>query len=185
MWMKNVDIRMISETTGDVVIETSRLQMRRFAYTDAAFFVRLLNDPDWIRYIGDRDVHNEGQACVYMAKSYMAQYEKMGFGLYLVQLKGDATPIGMCGLIKRDGLDDVDIGFAFLPEFRGKGYALEAAEATIVYARDTLKMKRVVAIATPNNAASIALLRKIGLRFDATTHLKGDAVELVVYAIAL
>jgi len=176
---------MINETTGDVVIETPRLQMRRFVYTDAAFFVRLLNDPDWIRYIGDRDVHNQEQACAYMAKSYMAQYEKMGFGLYLVQLTGVAAPIGICGLIKRDGLDDVDIGFAFLREFRGKGYALEAAAATINYARDALKMKRVVAIATPDNAASIALLQKIGLRFEATTRLKDDAVELAVYAIAL
>ena len=185
MEAKNVDIRMISETTGGVVIETPRLQMRRFVFADAAFFVGLLNDPDWIRYIGDRDVHNEEEACAYMAKSYIAQYEKFGFGLYLVQLKGDAAPIGMCGLIKRDGLDDVDIGFAFLPQFRGNGYAFEAAAATIDYARHRLHLKRVVAIATPDNAASIALLKKIGLRFEATTHLKDDAVELVVYAIAL
>jgi len=111
---------MISETTGDVEIETLRLQMRRFVYADAPFFVRLLNDPDGIRYIGDRDVHNEEQACAYMSTSHTTQYEKMGFGLYLVQLKEDAMPSDMCGLSQRDRLDDVDIGFAFLPKFRGK-----------------------------------------------------------------
>ena len=185
MEAKKVDIRMISEANGDVVIETPRLQMRRFVYADAAFFVRLLNDPEWIRYIGDRNVHNEEEARAYMAKSYIAQYEKFGFGLYLVQLKGDGAPIGMCGLIKRDALDDVEIGFALLPQFRGRGYAFEAAAATIDYARHRLNMKRVVAIATPYNAASIALLKKIGLRFDATTRLKDDAVELAVYAISL
>lgn len=174
---------MISESSADVVIETQRLQLRRFAFTDAAFFIRLLNDPDWIRFIGDRDVHTDAQACAYMQKAYMAQYERMGFGLYLVQLKADRTPIGMCGLIKREGLDDVDIGFAFLREFRGEGYAHEAAAASIDYARDTLNMKRVVAIATPDNVSSIALLQKIGLRFDSTTRLKDEQVDLVVYAI--
>lgn len=174
---------MISERSADVVIETQRLQLRRFAFTDAAFFIRLLNDPDWIRFIGDRDVHTDAQACAYMQKAYMAQYERMGFGLYLVQLKADRTPIGMCGLIKREGLDDVDIGFAFLREFRGEGYAHEAAAASIDYARDTLNMKRVVAIATPDNVSSIALLQKIGLRFDSTTRLKDEQVDLVVYAI--
>lgn len=175
---------MISESSADVVIETQRLQLRRFAFTDAAFFIRLLNDPDWIRFIGDRDVHTDAQACAYMQKAYMAQYERMGFGLYLVQLKADRTPIGMCGLIKREGLDDVDIGFAFLREFRGEGYAHEAAAASIDYARDTLNMKRVVAIATPDNVSSIALLQKIGLRFDSTTRLKDEQVDLVVYAIS-
>jgi RimJ/RimL family protein N-acetyltransferase len=89
----------------------------------------------------------------------------------------------MCGLIKREGLDDVDIGFAFLPAFRGQGYALEAATATLEYGRDLLKLKRVVAIATPDNLSSIGLMKKIGMKFERATRLHDDAEELVVYAI--
>jgi RimJ/RimL family protein N-acetyltransferase len=167
-----------------VEIQSERLQLRRFTFADGAFFVELLNDPDWIRFIGDRGVRNEEDARDYMAKTYIAQYERLGYGLYLVQRTLDATPIGMCGLIKREGLDDVDIGFAFLPTFRGQGYALEAATTTLQYGRDVLKLKRVVAIATPDNLSSIALMKKIGMRFERATRLRDDAEELVVYAIA-
>lgn len=173
----------MGELKASVEIQSARLMLRRFTFADAAFFVELLNDPDWIRFIGDRGVRTEDDARAYMAKTYIAQYERLGYGLYLVQTAVDSTPIGMCGLIKREGLDDVDIGFAFLPIFRGQGYALEAATATLQYGRDVLKLKRVVAIATPDNLSSIALMKKIGMEFERATRLHDDAEELVVYAI--
>jgi RimJ/RimL family protein N-acetyltransferase len=177
---------MISEPKSNhakAEIETARLRLRKFSFDDAPFFVVLLNDPDWIRFIGDRNVHNEEEARAYMAKAYMAQYENMGFGLYLVERRGDGCAIGMCGLIKRDGLDDVDIGFAFLPEYRGEGYAEEAARATIVYGQEVLKLAHIVGIATPDNQASISLMQKIGMRFERTTQLESDAKTLAVYGV--
>ena len=167
----------------DIEITTKRLQLRRFNFADAAFLVELLNDPTWLRFIGDRGVRNEHDARSYMAKTYIAQYKTLGYGLYLVQRNVDGKPIGMCGLIKREGLDDVDIGFAFLPAFRGQGYAVEAATATLTYGRDVLKFARVVAIATPDNVSSIALMRKIGMKFDRATRYPGDAEELVLYSV--
>ena len=156
--------------------------MRNFTLDDAAFFCALLNDPEWIRFIGDRHVHSDEQARDYLAKSYLAQYEKNGFGLYLTAQK-DGTPVGMCGLIKRDCFDDVDIGFAFLPAYRGKGYAREAARAALEYGWDVLKKRRVVAIVLPENTASVALLENIGLRFERMVRLADDADELALYAI--
>ncbi len=164
-------------------ITTARLRLRRFTFDDAPFFVALLNDPDWIRFIGDKGVRNEADARAYMAKAYLSQYEKLGFGLYLVERIEDGVPIGMCGLIKRDGLDDVDIGFAFLREYRGSGYAFEAAQAAIVNGRDQWKVRRVVGIATPDNTDSIALLKKLGMQFERETKLKPDAETLVVYGM--
>lgn len=167
-----------------VEIETERLVLRRFTIDDAVFFMALLNDAAWIRYIGDRHVHSIAAAQAYLAKTYLAQYEKNGFGLYLTALK-DGTPIGMCGLIKRDGLDDVDIGFAFLPAYRGCGYALEATRASLDYGRRILKKKRVVAITLPENTPSVALLEKLGLQFERLIRLRDDADELALYAIEL
>lgn len=173
----------MGEHNAGIEIQSARLRLRRFTLADAGFCVELLNDPDWIRFIGDRGVRNDADARAYMTKTYIAQYERLGYGLYLVERTLDTTPIGMCGLIKRDGLGDVDLGFAFLPVFRGQGYALEAATETLRYARDRLKLKRVVAIATPGNLPSIALMKKISMRFERATRLRDDAEELVVYAI--
>ncbi len=148
------------------------------------FFRQLLNDPDWIRFIGDRYIHSEEQALEYLAKSYLSQYEKNGFGLNLVALK-DGKPIGMCGLLKRDGLDDVDIGFAFLPAYRGKGYAVEAARAVLAYGRDVLHKKRVVAITLADNLTSISLLKNLGMHFETMVRLTVDGDELARYAVDL
>ncbi len=167
-----------------VEIETERLVLRRFVLNDAAFFMALLNDPDWIRFIGDRHVYNIDSARAYLAKTYLAQYEKNGFGLYLTALK-NGTPLGMCGLIKRDGLDDVDIGFAFLPAHRGLGYALEAAQASLDYGRRVLIKKRVVAITLPANTASVAVIKKLGMRFERLIRLGDDPDELALYAVEL
>ncbi len=165
------------------VIQTSRLTLRQFTLDDAPFFMALVNDKDWLTYIGDRNVHSVQAARDYLEKFYLSKYAKDGFGFYLVALKTTGEPIGMCGLIKREGLNDADIGFAYLPAYRSLGYALEAAQATLVFARETLFMRRLVAIATPSNASSIKLLEKLGLVFERTTTLPKGNEELALYAI--
>ena len=165
-----------------IEFETERLILRRFTLDDAAFFRTLVNDPDWIRNIGDRNVHSDDDARASMQKSYLAHYAQHGFGLYLVALK-DSTPIGMCGLIKRPTLEDTDIGFAFLPAGRGQGFAVEAARATLNYARDVLHKNRIVAIVLPANTPSVALLEKVGLRFEKLIRVGDDPEELGYYSI--
>jgi [ribosomal protein S5]-alanine N-acetyltransferase len=172
---------MLSPNPTTTVIATERLIMRRMTPDDAPFVVTLVNDADWIRFIGDRNVHSEDDARAYLKRTYLAMYEKHGYGLYLVLRRDDDVPIGMCGVLKREGLEEADIGFAFLPAYRGHGYALEAARASLDYARDTLKLKSVVAITLPENRASIALLEKIGLQYVKRMRLADDADELALY----
>lgn len=163
------------------VLETQRLMLRRFNPDDARFILELVNDPDWLRYIGDRGVRNLDDARGYIEKGPMGMYARHGFGLYCVELKSDATPIGMCGLLKRETLEDVDIGFAFLPRFRSQGYAREAARATLAYGAEVLGLKRIVATTTPDNDASGALLGKVGLRFERMFTVPGEDREVRLY----
>ncbi len=118
----------------------------------------------------------------YITNGPMEMYARLGFGLYLVQLKDGGIPIGLCGLIKRDGLDDVDIGFAFLPDYRTRGYAYEAAAATMTYGKEVLKLERIVAITSPDNEASGRLLEKLGLRFECTIRLSEGADEVKLFS---
>jgi RimJ/RimL family protein N-acetyltransferase len=164
-----------------IVCETERLILRRLNDGDAAFILELLNDPDWLRYIGDKGVRNLDDARAYIENGPVAMYARHGFGLYCVELKIDRTPIGMCGLIKRDTLPDVDIGFAFLPQYRARGYAREAAQATLAYGRDAIALKRVVAITSPDNEASGRLLQAIGLSFERLHQLPGDSRPVRYY----
>jgi len=155
------------------VIETERLLLRRLHAGDAEFILELVNDPDWLRYIGDKGVKTLDDAGNYIRTGPMAMYERVGFGLLMVESKEGGTAIGICGLLKRDTLDDADIGFAFLPAFRAQGYARESAAATLAHARDVLKLPRVVAIVSPDNDSSAALLEKVGFRFERTLQLSG------------
>lgn len=166
------------------VLETPRLVLRRLVPSDADFILALLNDPDWIRFIGDRGVRSPDDARAYLLRGPIASYDRHGFGLWRVERKDDGAPGGICGLVDREGLDDVDVGFAFLPAFRGRGYAFEAASATLAHARDALGLSRVVAIVSPDNARSIALLEKLSLRFERTMTLPGDDEAVCVYAPA-
>jgi RimJ/RimL family protein N-acetyltransferase len=152
---------------------------------DAAFVVELLNEPSFLRHIGDKGVRTEADACRYLAAGPLASYERHGFGLYRVGLKEIDQPIGMCGLLKRDWLEDVDIGFAFLPRFWRKGYALEAASAVLAHARDGLGLRRVVAITSPDNAASIGLLGKLGFRFERMARPSDREPEVRVFGLDL
>lgn len=164
------------------ILETERLSLRKFVLDDAAFILELVNDPDWLRFIGDRGVRTLDDARNYLRNGPLAMYERVGFGLYLVERKSDGVPLGMCGLIKREGLDDVDIGFAYLPQYRAQGYAFEAAAATLVYGRQTFGLKRIVAITSLDNNRSIQLLEKLGFAFEKLIKLPGDDEELKLFA---
>lgn len=148
------------------MLETSRLVLREVSARDAPFMLRLLNDPAFVRFIGDRGVRNRGDAQRYIAEGPLASYRRLGFGPYAVVLRGTGAPIGICGLLKRDFLDDVDLGFAFLAAFRSQGYAFESATAVLDDARTARGIRRVLAIVAPENSASIRLLRKLGFVFE-------------------
>jgi len=162
------------------VLETERLNLRKLRIDDAPFMLGLLNEPSFIENIGDRGVRTMEGARQYIATGAIASYEQHGFGLYLVELKDTAVPIGICGLVKRPFLENADVGFAFLPQFWSQGYALESASAVKRYAREQLGIDRVVAIVSPGNEPSIRLLHKLGLRFECMieTHPPGDRAAL-------
>jgi RimJ/RimL family protein N-acetyltransferase len=149
------------------------------------FIAELLNQPSFLRYIGDKEVRNDADAVRYIENGPAASYERFGFGLYLVQLKSTKTPIGMCGLLKRDSLPDPDVGFAFLPNYWSQGYAFESASAVLNYARDVLGIKRILAITSPDNDASIKLLEKLGLKFEGFTKLSPDESEVRLFGTNL
>jgi len=175
-----------AETPGRLrVVETNRLILRRLSADDGEFILELLNDPSWLRFIGDKGVRTLEDARNYIVTGPVDMYARVGFGLYLVERKPDAVPIGICGLIKRDALEDVDIGFAFLPGFRARGYALEAAAAVMEYAKSAFGLRRLVAITTPENEASIRLLEKLGLRFERMMKLAGDSRDVSLFAASL
>ena len=165
------------------VLQTERLSIRRLSIEDAPFILELVNEPSWIRFIGDRGVRSLDAARAYLLKGPIAMYERCGFGLYLVARKDDGVPLGMCGLIQRDALPDVDIGFAFLPRYWGKGYALEAAAAVLAYGRSALGLGRIVAITSPDNQSSIKLLEKIGFVFERRTRLTAEGSEVNLFAL--
>ena len=164
------------------VADTERLSLRHLALTDAAFILELVNDPDWLRYIGDRDIRTEDAARDYITHGPRAMYAQFGFGLYRVELGEGGIPIGLCGLIKRGWLDDVDIGFALLPAYRGRGYAHEAAAATLNHGRTALGLNRIAALVSPDNADSIRLLERLGLRFERMVTPPSATVAICLYA---
>jgi len=164
------------------IIETKRLSLRKLSTGDAEFILELLNDPSFIRYIGDKGVRNLEDAKKYIVTGPLDSYERHGFGLWLVTLRDSEMPIGICGLLKRESLPDVDIGFAFLPQFRSKGYAYESAAAVAHYGKGVLGLKRLVAITDPDNVSSIKLLEKIGLRFNGMIQLSEDAPKIKLFA---
>jgi RimJ/RimL family protein N-acetyltransferase len=165
-----------------VVFETDRLVLRRLTEEDAPFILRLLNEPSFLEHVGDRGVRNLADARQYILSGPMASYERHGFGLFLVEVKEGGAPIGICGLLKRDVLDEVDLGFAFVPESWSKGYAFESATATLAYAHDVQHLKRVVAITSQDNVASIGLLVKLGFYFERMVLMPGDRHEVKLFA---
>jgi [ribosomal protein S5]-alanine N-acetyltransferase len=167
------------------LLETRRLQLRRLSEDDAPFVLRLLNEPSFIRNIGDRGVRTLDDARAYIAEGPIASYERHRFGLYLVELKEPRTPIGICGLLQRDVLPEPDLGFAFVPEFWSQGYGLESAAAVRDYARETLGLPRLLAIVNPANAGSIRLLEKLGFGYTSMTRLAPEAADVKLYTCNL
>ena len=164
------------------VLETERLTLRWLTAEDAPFILKLLNDPAWLRFIGDRGVRDVEQARTYLLNGPVAMVERFGFGLYLTERKSDGVAMGLCGLIKREGLDDVDIGFGFLPQFCGCGYAFEAAIAVMAYGKSAFGLKRIVGITSQDNVSSIKLLEKIGLKYARLIQLPKDDEEVMLFA---
>lgn len=169
---------MTGSAERDRVLETARLVLRRLSPDDAEFILELVNDPAWLRFIGDKGVRNLDDARGYIANGPADMYARLGFGLYRAELKADGRPVGICGLIRRDGLDAVDLGFAFLPQFRRQGLAREAAAATLRHARVTFGFSRILAITTPENVDSIRLLEKLGFADRGAIRLTPDAEEV-------
>ena len=161
------------------ILETHRLLLREFELSDANFIVKLVNSPNWLEFIGDKGVKTIDDAIQYLEDGPIKSYKKNGFGLWLVELKDSKLPIGMCGLIKRETIENVDIGFAFLPQYSGQGYGFEIASATMSYAKNNLGLDKVIAITDSNNIASIGLLNKIGLSFEKTLALSENNNVLV------
>ncbi len=166
------------------ILDTKRLVLRRLTPEDAPFILELLNDPLFLRFVGDKGIRTVDGARDYITNGPVASYAQHGFGLFHVALKHDGTPIGMCGLLKREVLEDVDVGFAYLPQFSGHGYATEAARATIEYGRTVLGLKRIVAITAPDNAGSQNVLRKIGLRHEKTIKLPAYQTDSLLFTPA-
>jgi len=163
------------------ILETDRLILRHLTTDDADFILELLNEPSFIRYIGDKQVRTLEDAGAYVLNGPVKSYETYGFGLNLVELKSERKSIGICGLLKRDTLPEPDIGFAFLPDYWNQGYAFEAAAAVINHARASLGVEKILAITSPDNEASAKLLGKIGLRFDRLVKLAEDAEEVKLF----
>jgi len=166
------------------VTQTERLLLRWLDVRDSAFIFELVNEPSWLRYIGDKGVKTLQDAQRYIENGPIEMYQRLGFGLYAVELKENGAPIGICGLIKRDALVDVDLGFAFLPRFWTKGYALESASAVMSYGRSALGLSRIVAIVSQDNHRSARLLEKLGFRLESSVSLQPDGDELKLYAAA-
>jgi RimJ/RimL family protein N-acetyltransferase len=163
-------------------LETERLVIRPLSENDAEFIFQLVNEPAWIKNIGDKNVRNLDDARRYIADGPAASYAKFGFGLCAVELKESGAPVGICGLIKRDSLEDPDIGFAFLQRFWSRGFAVESAQAVMEFARSELGANRILAITNSDNQGSIKVLEKIGLRFEKMIQMPGDEKEIKLFA---
>ena len=168
-----------------IVAETARLRMRLLEVDDAAFMLALVNDPSWLRHIGDRGVRTLEDAREYLRAGPLAMYSRHGFGLYAIELQSGEGPLGICGLIKRETLPDVDVGYALLPQYVGRGYALEAARASVDLARERFGLHRLIAITAPDNEASARLLLKLGMHFERHFSMTPESEVLCLYGMAL
>ena len=165
-----------------LILETERLLLRLLTTDDAKFIVKLVNTPGWIEFIGDMNIKTNEQAKIYLENGPLKSYVLNGFGLYMVELKIEKIQIGICGIIKRDLLENPDIGFAFLPEYTGKGLAFEIAKATMIYGGEKLRLSKIFAVTVSHNKDSIKLLEKIGLRFIHEFCFPGEEEELMLFS---
>ena len=167
------------------ILTTERLRLREFAEADAPFVFDLVTQPSWLEHIGDRGVRSLDDARAYVRDRLRPSYAQHGFGFWAVERREDNVPLGLCGIVRRPGLDAEDLGYAFLPAYWGRGYAREAAAATVAYARDTLGLGRLLAIVAPANAPSIRVLEAVGMRYERDARMDGDSEDVRVYALDL
>ena len=164
------------------ILETERTILRKVTEADADFVLNLLNQPSFIRYIGDRNVRTTREARDYIESRFTESYKKFGFGMWAVELKETNQPVGICGFVKRDSLPDADIGFAFLPQYAGQGYAYESANGSMEYGRNVLNLNPVLAITSKDNESSGRLLGKLNFKFERLITLPGDVEELKLFS---
>jgi RimJ/RimL family protein N-acetyltransferase len=164
-----------------IVLETTRLTLRELTSGDAAFILGLLNQPSFLRFVGDRGIRSEADAATYIDEGPGANYRRHGYGLYLVLLRETAAPVGICGLVTREWLDAPDLGFSLLPAYWSRGYAFEAASAVLEQANTEHRVPRVLAITNPDNRSSIRLLERLTFAFDKRVRTP-DGEELSLYA---
>jgi len=167
------------------VIETERLNLREMSVGDAASVLEILNDPGFKRFVGDRGVRTREAAARYIEERFVESYRQHGFGLWLVETKDEGVPVGICGLLKRKELNVVEVGYAFLPPFRSRGYAFEAASAALRHARDVLGLPRLYAVVNPDNAVSIRVLEKLGMKFERAVRLSAEESEVNLFSTDL
>ena len=173
----------MADDAGNVVGATEQLLLHKLNSDHADFLLTVLNDPDFMRYVGDRGVRTAAQAAAYIEARIAPAYRDYGYGMYRVARKSDGAAVGICGLVRRAGLEAPDLGFAFLPAFRGRGFAAESAARVLQLARTDFGIKRVLAIVAPDNEPSVALLERLGMNYDRPTTLPGTDALLHVYAI--
>ncbi|MCB0444149.1 MAG: GNAT family N-acetyltransferase [Gelidibacter sp.] len=165
------------------IAETKRLIIAKMTLNDASFMLKLLNTPHWIKYIGDRNIKTIDEAKTYLKNGVLKSYAELGFGFYKLMLKEENNKtIGTCGLIKREQLDGIDIGFALLPDYEGKGFGYESSLEIMAFAEHTLQLKRILAITNPINSNSIKLLEKLGLTYQKRVKPFDDNEELLLFA---
>jgi RimJ/RimL family protein N-acetyltransferase len=165
------------------VLETERLLLKQLSYDDCEFIVELVNEPLFKQYIGDKNVSTLDDARRYLREGPIGNYEQHGYGLFLVSTTDSGTPAGICGLIKREEFDDPDIGFAFLKRFRESGYAFESSVAVLEYAFATLGLRRIIAMADPENVRSVTLLARLGFRFEREVRMAADDHDISLFAL--
>jgi [ribosomal protein S5]-alanine N-acetyltransferase len=165
-----------------IILDTKRLILREAEISDSKFFFDLLNTEKWLKYIGDRGIKTLDDAEKYINDKLIKSYRTNGFGLYVYELKKSNIPIGICGFIKRDYLDSVDIGFALLPEYERKGYTFEISHSIMKHGRETLGLNKVVAITTKDNLASQELLKKLGFNFKSYINEPETNEKLSLYS---
>jgi ribosomal-protein-alanine N-acetyltransferase len=162
------------------VLETQRLELHEITADDAQFVLRLVNEPSFLRYIGDRGVRTLDDARRYIADGPVAGYASHGHGLLRVVRKADGAELGMCGVLKRDALPEPDLGFSFFPQHWSQGYALESARAVMRDARERLRLGRILAITSQDNEPSMRLLGKLGFRFERMIAMGAEELRLFV-----
>lgn len=165
-----------------VLLESNRLLLREITLNDADFIFKLMNDPAWIQNIGDREIYSVKDAEDYIQSKIFASYQENGFGFYVIELKDSQERVGSAGLVNREGLEHIDIGYALLPDYRGHGYAFEATKMIYDYGTKSLGLDKIVAIVNPKNQKSILLLEKLGLEFERMIVLPDTEEEIKLYS---